>query len=212
MNTYGIPPQSDDMVTSVNGVPLTRNDFHRLNNGQEYNDNNIDFYFQLIVERAKEKSETMPKVHAFATYWWQVNRGGFDVHLARWTKNVTLSDFDILLFPINRHHHWSLVVVDQRTKILEYFDPLKLNDNGATDAVRDYLINERHHYTGLLLPKSHWQISIFDKFIRQNNGIDCGAYVCAFAKWRTNGFTITPAEVSDFRSQMKNELSNGVIE
>ena len=123
-----------------------------------------------------------------------------------------MSDFDLLLFPINRYHHWSLAVVDQRSNMIEYFDPLKFGDNGVTDIVRDYLINEHLYYKGRLLPKTHWQIRMADRFIRQNNGTDCGAYICAFAKWRTSGFTMSPTDVSEFRTRMKKEIWNGAIE
>ena len=215
--TVGDCKQNDapnDTILTHNGVPMTADDLARLDDGQELNDDNIDFYFQLLVTRAEKNKAANPSVYSFGTFLWQVisSNQPFDIHLARWTKNVNLSEYDFLLFPVNRNHHWSLVVVDQRSNVIEYFDPLKFADNGATDAVRDYLIEEHLHYVAELLPKTHWQIRNFDKFIRQNNSTDCGAYICAFAKWRTGGFTTTPTEMGGFRTRMKEEILNKSLE
>ena len=200
------------VITELNGVRILGTDFRRFQCGKEFNDSIIDFYYKLIQNRAEKNSATMPSVYAFSTYWWPiVSSQPFDKHIAGWTKKVDLSDFDILLFPINRNNHWSLVVVDQRVKVIEYFDPLKFQDCGATTVVRDYLVDERLYYTRNLISKTDWRIITFDKFHRQNNSTDCGVYICAFAKYRTNGFTMQPAEIIDFRTKMIDEVCEGRI-
>lgn len=195
------------VISVVNNVKITTKDFQRYANGQELNDTIIDFHNQLICERAEMNPETMPSVYAFsALFWTNISNHTFDKYIARWTKNVTLANYDILLFPVNRNKYWSLVVVHQRLHLIEYFDPLKFEDDGVTDVIRRYLISEHCHSTGGNHAYSHWQVSVFDKFHRQNNAIDCGVYICAFAKYRTNGFTLRPMDISDFRTKMTYEL------
>lgn len=77
---------------------VTDKDLCRLRPQQWLNDELINFYGQLILNRsleadaAKENGKTILNVHYFNTFFWtKLNEGYEKSRLAKWTKKVRLS-------------------------------------------------------------------------------------------------------------------------
>lgn len=105
-------------------VEIRRKDILTLADQKWVNDEVINFYFNLIMERAEKKSERYPSVHAFKTYFFPVlSSRGFD-DVKKWTSRVDIFAKDLLLIPIHLGNHWAIVVVDMRKKILEFYDSM----------------------------------------------------------------------------------------
>jgi len=104
----------------VSSPKLTRGDVVRLQPGVYLNDNLVNFYLTLSLERSNNS-----KVHVFSSYFYTriadlsqgQNKNSPEFHsllwknIKGWIKNVDIWDMDLLLIPIHDRLHWSVVAV-----------------------------------------------------------------------------------------------------
>lgn len=70
-------------------VSLTTNDMEKLRPTAWLNDEVINFYLQLIVNRS-ETNASLPKVFAFSTFFFlKLSEGGYQ-EVRRWSKKVRM--------------------------------------------------------------------------------------------------------------------------
>ncbi|PKU30331.1 sentrin-specific protease hypothetical protein [Limosa lapponica baueri] len=114
--------EPDEIMSSAFKLKVTREDIHTLRNLCWLNDEIINFYMRLVVER--NKKEGYPAVHAFSTFFYsKLSAGGYKA-VARWTRNMDLFKQDIILVPVHLRLHWTLAVIDVREKIIKHFDSM----------------------------------------------------------------------------------------
>lgn len=108
------------------GIEIFRDDIKRFQKGYWLNDNVMNFFFNLILEREKNSNRNIPSVHAFDTYFLKMFRGRGFAGVKGRTKKVDVFKKDFLLIPINleTERHWSLVVVDFKIQTVYYLDSL----------------------------------------------------------------------------------------
>lgn len=118
-------------MSSAFKLRITRGDIQTLKNYHWLNDEVINFYMNLLVERSKKQG--YPALHALSTFFYpKLKSGGYQA-VKRWTKGVNLFDQELVLVPIHRKVHWSLVVMDLRKSVLNIWI---LWDKKATGSVR----------------------------------------------------------------------------
>jgi len=92
-----------DVTFNFRNNQVTHDDILRLIPGRWLNDEIVNFYGAMIVERSKERRQDMGdecendasflKVHCFSTFFWKkLCDCGYEVHkggLAHWTKDVS---------------------------------------------------------------------------------------------------------------------------
>uniref|UniRef100_A0A8C2P7S2 Ubiquitin-like protease family profile domain-containing protein n=1 Tax=Capra hircus TaxID=9925 RepID=A0A8C2P7S2_CAPHI len=106
-NALGHGPQ-DEILSSAFKLRITRGDIQTLRNYHWLNDEVINFYMNLLVERNKRQG--YPALYAFSTFFYpKLKSGGYQA-VKRWTKGVSLFEQELILVPIHRKVHWSLVV------------------------------------------------------------------------------------------------------
>ncbi|OBS74984.1 hypothetical protein A6R68_14468, partial [Neotoma lepida] len=104
-NALGHGPP-DEILSSAFKLRITRGDIQTLKNYQWLNDEVINFYMNLLVERSKKQG--YPALHAFSTFFYpKLKSGGYQA-VKRWTKGVNLFEQELVLVPIHRKVHWSL--------------------------------------------------------------------------------------------------------
>ncbi|NXN83399.1 SENP1 protease, partial [Bombycilla garrulus] len=112
----------DEVLSEAFRLTITRKDIQTLNNLNWLNDEIINFYMNLLMERSKEKD--LPAVHAFNTFFFtKLKTAGYQA-VKRWTKKVDIFSVDLLLVPIHLGVHWCLAVVDFRKKTITYYDSM----------------------------------------------------------------------------------------
>ncbi|KAM6389825.1 LOW QUALITY PROTEIN: sentrin-specific protease 1 [Rhynochetos jubatus] len=112
----------DEVLSEAFRLTITRKDIQTLNNLNWLNDEIINFYMNLLMERSKEKG--LPAVHAFNTFFFtKLKTAGYQA-VKRWTKKVDIFSVDLLLVPIHLGVHWCLAVVDFRKKTITYYDSM----------------------------------------------------------------------------------------
>ena len=78
------------MVVELNAYPVRGNDIHRLAPGQWLNDEIINFYGQLMIQRAKKNPGKYPKVHVYTTFFYSRLTNGYD-KVKTWSRRVRYS-------------------------------------------------------------------------------------------------------------------------
>ena len=100
------------------------------------NDNVIDKYYSLIVERS-DKS-----VHAFSTHFFpKLNKDGY-TSVARWTKEINLFSFQLIFVPVFSNSHWTLAVIDVVHKEIRHYDSLNCFNKKCLEVLQEYVKNE----------------------------------------------------------------------
>uniref|UniRef100_A0A7N4Q1N7 SUMO specific peptidase 1 n=1 Tax=Sarcophilus harrisii TaxID=9305 RepID=A0A7N4Q1N7_SARHA len=130
----------DEILSEAFRLTITRKDIQTLNNLNWLNDEIINFYMNMIMERSKEKG--MPSVHAFNTFFFtKLKTAGYQA-VKRWTKKVDVFSVDILLVPIHLGVHWCLAVIDFRKKYITYYDSMGGINSEACRILLQYLKQE----------------------------------------------------------------------
>lgn len=161
------------------------------------NDEVINFYFQLIMQRSQQV-DNLPKVYAFSTFFYDKLRASENSYatLKRWTRRVDIFSFDFILIPLHLGMHWALASINCTAKRICYYDSLTntslINEKGHVHqvALLKYLELEHMEKKGSTLP-ADWAICAVGedengrsgiRIPQQENGSDCGVFSCKFAE------------------------------
>uniref|UniRef100_A0A3P8VEG1 SUMO specific peptidase 1 n=1 Tax=Cynoglossus semilaevis TaxID=244447 RepID=A0A3P8VEG1_CYNSE len=192
------------------GLSLTRKDLQTLSSLNWLNDEVINFYMNLLVERSKDAH--LPSVNTFNTFFYpKLRRSGYSA-VRRWTKKMDIFSKDILLVPVHLGVHWCLSVVDFRKKKVMYFDSMGGRNEGACGLLLEYLQEESKDKKGKNLDTSGWTLHCKkpNEIPQQMNGSDCGMFTCKYADYITKDkpITFTQKHMPYFRRRMVWEIVN----
>uniref|UniRef100_A0A2K5BXG7 Ubiquitin-like protease family profile domain-containing protein n=1 Tax=Aotus nancymaae TaxID=37293 RepID=A0A2K5BXG7_AOTNA len=206
-NALGHGPQ-DEILSSAFKLRITRGDIQTLKNYHWLNDEVINFYMNLLVERNKKQG--YPALHVFSTFFYpKLKSGGYQA-VKRWTKGVNLFEQEIILVPIHRKVHWSLVVIDLRKKCLKYLDSMGQKGHRICEILLQYLQDESKTKRNIdlnLLEWTHYSMKPHE-IPQQLNGSDCGMFTCKYADYisRDKPITFTQHQMPLFRKKMVWEI------
>ncbi|KAK0154571.1 Sentrin-specific protease 1 [Merluccius polli] len=187
---------SHEVLSEGFGLSLTRKDLQTLSNLNWLNDEVINFYMNLLVQRSK--SPGLPSVDTFNTFFYpKLLTSGYSA-VRRWTKKMDIFAADILLVPIHLGMHWCLSVVDFRKKVIMYYDSMGGNNDEACQTLLQYLKQESKDKKGKELDTSSWTLHSRRRheIPQQMNGSDCGMFTCKYAEYITKDKAITFTQVS----------------
>ena len=98
-----------------------------------------------------------------------------------WLKGKKVGDFELLIYPINiENKHWTLAVTFVKEHKIIYYDSMGGSGKKYLTALTKY------YYDNGDINK--W--TVVDKLQntpQQDNGCDCGVYLCMNAYWVVNG-------------------------
>ncbi|KFQ46721.1 Sentrin-specific protease 2, partial [Nestor notabilis] len=200
--------EPDEIMSSAFKLRVTREDIHTLRNLHWLNDEVINFYMSLLVER--NKKEGYPAVHAFSTFFYpKLISGGYRA-VRRWTRGVDLFKQDLVLVPIHLRVHWALAVIDVRKKTIKYFDSMAQRGDKICETLFQYLQEESQEKRNLELTFSEWTLHSMEshEIPQQLNGSDCGVFICKYADYisRDKPITFTQNHMPYFRRKMVWEI------
>lgn len=198
----------DQVLSDAFRLTITRKDIMTLNSLNWLNDEIINFYMNLLMERSKRKG--LPKVHAFNTFFFpKLKSAGFQA-VKRWTKKVDVFDVQILLVPVHLGVHWCLAVVDFRKKTITYYDSMGGSNNEACRILLQYLKQESQDKKAIPFDTNGWNLSSkrSNEIPQQMNGSDCGMFACKYANYVTKDkpITFTQHHMPYFRKRMVWEI------
>ncbi|XP_064393169.1 uncharacterized protein LOC135340729 isoform X3 [Halichondria panicea] len=129
----------------------------------------------------------------------------------RWYRKENLMEKDLLLCVINDVGiHWTLLVIDIKAKLVEYYDSYKANKEKYWQTIRSFL-EERNKDQNLPIPDwENWQYVHKTDQPEQTNGYDCGVFASQFALYRTMGmpWDFQEEQMCIFRKIMAEEILN----
>ena len=237
------PHLSHDLVIkffqTVNGKDEIKNDlllnqssFKRLNKNKWLNDEIINAYGKMINIR-NENNSNYPKVRIFSSFLLQkifcLSKEEIQndenkykdllQYFKKSRKQINLNNYQILLFPFNiNNSHWALISIDIEKRELIYYDSLKnfnINEfipifENITILIDKYLID----YNDFLLHSNlNWSYNFMKNIPYQNNGSDCGVFVCQFMNYisKNKDFDFSQDDINYFRVLMGVELILGYL-
>ncbi|XP_077055527.1 sentrin-specific protease 2 isoform X2 [Siphateles boraxobius] len=186
--------QSDPnlVLCSAFKLRITQRDLATLQEGSWLNDEVINFYMNLVMSRSEQEVGGR-KVYSFSTFLFPKLHGGGHASVRRWTKAVDLFLYDIILVPLHLGVHWSLAVVDFKTKSVLSYDSMGQRHDDICNMILLYLKEEFKVKKGKDLDLSKWTLSSLrpSDIPQQKNGSDCGVFVCKYADYISRGHKLT---------------------
>ncbi|NWW90843.1 SENP2 protease, partial [Rhynochetos jubatus] len=198
----------DEVMSSAFKLKVTRADIHTLKICRWLNDEVINFYMSLLVERSRK--DGYPAVHAFSTFFYPKLISGGYKDVRRWTRGVDIFKMDLIFVPIHLDAHWTLLVIDVRKKTIRYFDSMGQEGDNICQTVLQYLQEESQEKRKLELIASEWTLHSMQahEIPQQMNGSDCGVFVCKYADYvsQEKPMTFTQSHMPYFRKKMVWEI------
>lgn len=194
-------------VAELGRHQCTPEDLRKLNGLNWLNDEVINYYLQLIQQRALDDTN-LPSVYSFNTFLFPRLQDQGHAGVKRWTRKVNIFNFDILLVPIHLGVHWCMVIVDMRKKVVRYLDSMGGSNPQCRRVILEYLKKEHIAKFDQSLP-SDWTTESCSAFIPQQlNSSDCGVFALKFADYLSRDLSIgfEQSQMPTFRKLMQYEI------
>ena len=198
----------------VRGLKLTTDDLQTLDGSNWLNDMVINQYLNLIQQR-NDADTSLPSMLALNTFVHNIlDEDGLEEGEKRmegWFK-IDLRTKDLIICPINKNHHWTLIVIDTNRKRINYFDSLRgsRKSSGAPKLIKRFI---ESYY------KKKGEDVVFMIKIRQDtpvqtNGVDCGVFALKCAERIAAGCTLnfSQQDAKDLRLSMRREILEGKLD
>ncbi|KAG1652694.1 Sentrin-specific protease 1 [Nymphon striatum] len=200
------PYPPDEMLVEGFNVSIRRRDIETLSKLNWLNDEIMNFYFNLLVDRGKQHN--CPSVYAFNTFFYPKLMNGGHRALKRWTRKVDIFSYQFILIPVHLGMHWCLAVIDFKQKEIRYYDSLGNKNNECLKALREYICDESFDKKKQEFDTSVWSLICPKDIPQQMNGSDCGMFACIYAEYITREaeITFTQEDMPYFRRRMVYEI------
>ena len=220
INSYLNASPSQKLVEAYN-IPITRKDLDTLRGTNWLNDEIINFYMEMIVERNKntdkEKYPNIPdnwaKVYAMNTFFLPKLRTTGYSAIKRWTRKVDIFSFDKILVPVHLDVHWCLAVIDLKKKGVYFYDSMGSDKNDILKKLLEYLKQESMDKKKTEFDTSGFKLENVKDIPRQMNGSDCGMFTLKYAEYlsRNASITFTQEDMPYFRRRIVYEIVNNKV-
>ncbi|KAJ2234746.1 hypothetical protein H4R99_001142 [Coemansia sp. RSA 1722] len=219
--SVSLPADADILISSVfkpgftrelNNTPVTTHDMSTLKPGTWLNDEVINFYMQLIINRAEKRGD-LPRVHAFNTFFYSTLRDSGYARVRRWTRRIKLFEKDLVVVPVHLGVHWCCATVDFRSKTIAYYDALLGDNNECLQLLMEYLQQESKDKMGAEFDDDGWSMVCAKNIPRQKNGYDCGVFAITFAEHlaRDAQLVFSQSNCPALRRKIIYEIASGAL-
>lgn len=215
----GALAQSDPnlVLSAAFKLRITQRDLATLQEGGWLNDEVMNFYLSLVMERCSGEAAGL-KVYSFSTFFFPKLRGGAGgqagghAAVKRWTKAIDLFLYDLILVPLHLGVHWAMAVIDFNSKTLKSYDSMGQRHDDICSQLLLYLREEHKTKKGRDLDSAKWTIGSLRAadIPQQKNGSDCGVFACKYADYIAKGrpLTFKQCHMPLFRKLMIWEILN----
>lgn len=213
------PKPATEVLCEAFNLSITRHDIQTLNGLNWLNDEVVNFYMTMLMERGKSSSadsnsrRRLLRVYAFNTFFYGkiVSQGHSAVR--RWTRKVDIFSHELLLVPVHLGMHWCLMGVDLRHSRITFYDSMGSDNQRALKAMLRYLADEHRDKKSKELDTSAWTTVSAQDIPQQMNGSDCGMFACKFAEYlsRDAPFSFSQQEMPYFRRRMVYEIITNTL-
>nr|CAG8435398.1 12547_t:CDS:2 [Entrophospora candida] len=210
-----------DKVIEKFNMTVTYHDIKTLNPTVWVNDQVMNFYGKLIVDR-NSKNKNLPSLFIHSTqFMTKYSSCGYKA-VSKWTKKVDIFEKDLLFIPVHsRNMHWSLCLVDFKASKIYYIDSLYLTSEKYKEDVR-LVINDIKEYLKYEWADKKHTSRKFDMFQsnlsfmgipQQKNSYDCGIFALLFIEHysRRAPLLFNQLHIPYFRKKIIYEIANGKL-
>lgn len=175
----------NELITEKYNCEIRRKDIETLQGLNWLNDEIINFYFNMIMERSPSD------VYCFNTFFYTKLKESGHKMLKRWTKKVDIFSFKLILIPVHLDVHWVLASIDMVRREINYYDSMSGNNRECLKLLLIYLQDEMIDKKKEALDVENWKLTIQKGIPQQMNGSDCGMFACKYADYlsRNKKFT-----------------------
>lgn len=221
MNTkilYWIESRKNKTFIEKYGIPIRGYDIDTLKWDSSIdedlkllNDQIINIYFKLIMKRS-QSNQNLPKVHAYDCFLFDYNQNVVREHFI---GNINLYEFDLILIPVFKEYpkkhpkdeskgHWLLFIIYTKEKTIKCYDSINGRHENALNAFKQYLNT---------IENVEWNLKNETNIPQQENGFDCGVFVCQYAEFisRNQPITFSQKDMIYFRQKMIYEICTGKL-
>lgn len=198
-----------DVLINYNTTPITRKSMRRMKDGQWLDDELINIYMDMIMQRSTNNRETLPKTYCLNTFFLpklQQNSSYNYQGVSRWFKNIDLFLYDLILIPVHTGgNHWCLAVINIKNKQFEYYDSLQYTNHDNTLRDLHRWTEDRFFATHkVALDTSSWKDEVCTTLPIQTNEVDCGIFMCQYANCisQQRPFSFNQSQIPDIRRRM----------
>ncbi|KAJ8726683.1 hypothetical protein PYW07_001381 [Mythimna separata] len=212
VNTALQPQPEDDMLVEKFNMRIHRRDLLTLSDENWLNDEVINFYMNLIMQRSEERQD-LPKVYATNTFFYPKLLQSGQAGLRRWTRKVDIFAYDLFVVPVNVRRHWCLIIVDFRARLISFLDSQGQPKRECIAALWRYLKEEHQDKKGEPFDVTGWKAECRTDIPQQMNGSDCGMFACTFAEFsaRDAAYSFTQAHMPYLRRKAALEILTGKL-
>jgi sentrin-specific protease 1 len=220
--------QPDEVVIDKYNVEFLRSKLVCLQSGQWLNDEVINFYMNMLMERNQEqhKIKVLNNPNAKPSYYFNsffvsklyLDHREYDYKsVRRWTKKFNIFDKEKIYFPINLDNtHWTLAIVYITKKEIRYFD--SQNGNGTTilKQLLNWVVDEAADKGKTAVQRDEWRLldSMDQDVPQQHNGYDCGVFSIMFADFISDDLPLDrdlQNDMEHFRMMIAIAITRGFI-
>ncbi|XP_046651654.1 sentrin-specific protease 1-like isoform X3 [Daphnia pulicaria] len=196
----------NEVLCDAFSLTITRRDVKTLSGLNWLNDQVINFYLTLVMERSS--SGDWPKAYAFNTFFYPKLMSSGHGGLKRWTRKVDLFQQDIILIPVHLGLHWCLATVCPKEQAIRYYDSMGGRNQDCLNGLKRYMEAESMDKKKTSLDTSKWTLECIEDIPQQMNGSDCGMFTCKYAEYLSRKAKITFAQkdMPYFRKRMVYEI------
>ena len=217
-NSNSAQTHSNTIIVKAFDIEITIDDLSLLNSNMKLNDNIVDFYLNLVSNNSFNSNLAMKVLPLSSFYFTRYNKAIADKKTFNF-KHPNVFNFERVIIPIYFDNHWSLAVLDIELKKARFFDSLnKLSSNKTRkDKAKAFILALLANDLKNANRKNdldEWIIRAQASVPQQSNGIDCGVFTCAFAKYVNLNAKIDFDQscMSELRAQITNEIRTCDIE
>lgn len=201
----------NEILSSKFNLNISRRDMLTLDGLNWLNDEVINFYMSMIIERGK-KSE-WPAVYTMNTFFYPKLLKDGHSSLRRWTRKVDIFAHDFIAVPIHLGMHWCMAIINLKQKVIRYYDSMGGLNNRCLETLLKYLCEEHMDKKKSKFDTSGWKLENVQDIPQQMNGSDCGMFSCTFAEFVTRNAKInfSQKDMPYLRRKMVLEILNGEL-
>ncbi|KAH0460414.1 hypothetical protein IEQ34_011077 [Dendrobium chrysotoxum] len=180
-----------DIIYSVGNVHIFRSQIDELLTDQYLDNNHIDAFAILLAEKSKLcPTLYQPFIHVSSLHWYVSHVSKDSVRAA-----------NLLLMPVSKNEHWTLLVADLKSLSWTFFDSLP---NPTHKAVLPDVINHLHEETGDYFESDFrsWPLTVASGVPTQKNGFDCEMFVCKYMENAILAHPLKWEELSHWQDEM----------
>lgn len=203
-----------EVVVEGFGVKMKKWDLHSTIGLNWLNDEVINFYRELLLERENASPQNIYIHNTF--FMTKLLQGGYNYeNVKKWLKRkkVDLFSLRLLLIPMNLNGgHWTLATIDVPNGTITYYDSMGGSEDDALESLKRYVADEHLAHKKRPLPEGY-KIRIVNtgrNVPQQNNCSDCGVFMCQFMNYlaTNDAFNFGQRDMPRLRLKMVLEILN----